>query len=436
MTTNFIRYGGEAGEPPNRVYARIDRIEPEFAEPNEPVTAVFDGVDAHSFESTRGRFQIESANLSVIEVDFFDPTLVAVELKEGGESGEDKQDGDEGSPWFQIDITSTRTPIRLRQYTNLFGAPNRRFLDKIQRINDPVLNRDLNDAVSIDVPTALPETLRNALQRVQSIIGAGVYDVGQRGCQAFLAPDGFPVVYFDFGGGVLANTKTFPEAVKGFCTTQRPLIILSHLDWDHWSSAQRFRNALKMTWVLPRQEMGFTHRAFLADVLGSGGQILFWPSGLDSMSVGQIKIDRCIGNGRNHSGLAAVLQSPDQREKMLFTGDARYSVIPSARADQFLAVVAPHHGGDVRNNYVPRKDPGKPDRAVFSYGDGNSYKHPAPISFTRHTGWTDLETADRQPNPALGADAPGHVGLFWTGIQPVLHQPCRGTQCTMEIAQI
>src|ERR1051326_3919465 len=113
MSPNFIRYGGEPTEPPNRIYARIDRIELEFSEPSEPITATFDGIDASQFDSLRQNLWIDQARLSVLEVDFFDLSLRHIPAG---------QEGGEPRDWFEIKITSSRTPIRARQYTNLFGA--------------------------------------------------------------------------------------------------------------------------------------------------------------------------------------------------------------------------------------------------------------------------------------------------------------------------
>jgi hypothetical protein len=140
MGANFIWYGGEPTEPPNRIYARIDRIEPEFADPDEPITVVFDGVDANQFDNVRGRFRIDYAQISVLEVDYFDPGLRRVPLDEVDEKG---------NYWFEIRITSSRTPVRLRQYTNLFGPPIKRFLEGIKTIDDYVLKGDLDDAISL-----------------------------------------------------------------------------------------------------------------------------------------------------------------------------------------------------------------------------------------------------------------------------------------------
>lgn len=60
---------------------------------------------------------------------------------------------EDGKPrdWYEIKITSSRTPIRARQYTNLFGAPLLRFIeDKITIINDENLQNDLDSAVRLE----------------------------------------------------------------------------------------------------------------------------------------------------------------------------------------------------------------------------------------------------------------------------------------------
>lgn len=60
---------------------------------------------------------------------------------------------EDGKPrdWYEIKITSSRTPIRARQYTNLFGAPLLRFIeDEITIINDKNLQNDLDSAVRCD----------------------------------------------------------------------------------------------------------------------------------------------------------------------------------------------------------------------------------------------------------------------------------------------
>jgi hypothetical protein len=48
--------------------------------------------------------------------------------------------------------------------------------------------------------------------RVPAPSAAAVYDVGHGNCNALLDSAGFPGLYFDFGGGVLANRKSFPSA--------------------------------------------------------------------------------------------------------------------------------------------------------------------------------------------------------------------------------
>jgi hypothetical protein len=434
MSVNFLKFGdeGERGEPPNRIYARIDRVEPEVLMQTTPVTAVFDGVDAYFFDHTHGSFAIEKAPLSVVEIDFPNPDAAPPEITL-----------EEGGGWVQLRLTDQQTDTPVRQYTNLFTVAIKRYLENASIVH-PKLARELDRAVSMDtLPDARREDIAQALAVDEPLIGAAVYDVGQGGCHAFLGDSRFPRVYFDFGGGVLNNTFTFPNVVKGLCTTREPPVILSHLDWDHWSSAQRFAQApagcwkspLGLTWIMPRQECGFTHRRFMAEVLTNDGRLLIWPANLFDLTVGQITIEKCTGSGRNHSGLAAVLTHVAGPEHMLFTGDARYTAIPSVAEHEFVAVVAPHHGGNTRNRYVPRTAPGGDPRVAYSFGPNNSYRHPSDQTIQRHQLRRRLDTANRQPNGSQGNQIPGHIGVFFSRAARFEDPPCRGNLCTMQLAQ-
>jgi hypothetical protein len=57
-------------------------------------------------------------------------------------------------------------------------------------------------------------------------------------------------MYADLGGGVIGHATSFPADFKRLCLTRSPTIVLSHWDWDHWSSAGRFPAAQTMTWIV------------------------------------------------------------------------------------------------------------------------------------------------------------------------------------------
>lgn len=416
MGNRFFSTEGEPTELPRRVYARVERVDPEAPDPGEPVTIFFDCVSADWIDQAPNEFDVQQAPLSVISLHVARATALPPQI----EPVEDPR-------WLELSVGDQRTPLPIRHYGRLFDNGVGRFLEKVQHVPHELSFRLDRHASMDDIPDARVADIEQVLLRLPMIEAAAVYDVGQGNCTALLS-SGFPALYFDFGGGVLNNTKTFPDALKRFCLSQRPTVVLSHLDWDHWSSAQRFPAVLEQPWIIPRQDTsGLIHRAFLANILAQG-QLLIWPLQLPSVAAHQVRIERCTGRGRNHSGLALVAIDPRSSDTMLFPGDAKYSAVPSATAQRHVAVVVPHHGGDIRNRIQPYRAGNPDDRAVFSYGANNSYRHPAEASETMHRDWPIwLDTSIRSRSFSQSEDVPAHVGLFWRHCGPsCLELPCGG----------
>lgn len=158
-----------------------------------------------------------------------------------------------------------------------------------------------------------------------------VYDVGQGNANGICDGAETPLIYFDLGGGVTQNAATFPTALTDFCYARKPPVVLSHWDWDHWSAGARFNAASKLKWIVPNQWLGGVHATFAAG-LYAAGNLLVWPAGLDSISVGQVTILKYSGRGkgRNHTGLAIEVAGPNGQPPILLAGDARYSAIPGS----------------------------------------------------------------------------------------------------------
>ena len=89
-----------------------------------------------------------------------------------------------------------------------------------------------------DVEGAAPTDIEEVISRTEPVDAVAVYDVGQGAATALLSR-GVPTLYFDFGGSALGNWRSFPEPLNQFCMTANPPVVLSHWDWDHWSSALR-----------------------------------------------------------------------------------------------------------------------------------------------------------------------------------------------------
>jgi hypothetical protein len=114
-------------------------------------------------------------------------------------------------------------------FHNLFEPPTRIRVASIrtasvevrQILNDLDPLRDRLDSTLDEIGRQLP------ISRGKEYLA--VYDVGQ-GEAVGLVQNRTVRCYFDFGGGVAGNRKTFPKRIKQFCLCGRPPIILSH--WD------------------------------------------------------------------------------------------------------------------------------------------------------------------------------------------------------------
>ena len=214
----------------------------------------------------------------------------------------------------------------------------------------------------------------------------GIYDVGQGSCAGLLV-SGSPRLYVDFGGGVLGNARTFPPALTSFCFAADPVIVLSHWDWDHWSSAYRDPRALAKTWIVPRQSpVGHVHRAFMLDVPENGGRLVVWPRG-GRLDRNALRIEACTGSTRNGSGLALVVHPPEGRpgNSILLPGDADLANIPSVQArtpfDSIVSrTMAAACRGAVRHPAQVIPTPGWPTRSERVTLTTTCFESPGPVT--------------------------------------------------------
>lgn len=448
----FLSYRGpepRLAEPPRRVYARVEQIEPtvstdmpELASFAGENLALLDAVDADWFDRY-GRERERLADPRTVDETDEHVSVVALReldlLRELGDARTDDR------AWIELEFDSVGTRQPALQYLNLFAAPIER---GVRRANWalPPLDRELAAKTSMDdLPDASEEQLAAVLSDVAPADAAAVYDVGQGGCNASLS-GGTPHLYFDFGGGVLANRNTFPTDLTNFCFTQKPPILLSHWDWDHWSSANRDPKAYRQTWIVPRQDgngLGAVHRTFLGR-LRQNGTVLVWPKSLTSLNRNDYEVVQCTGpaRNRNDSGLALILNRPEREtsQRMLFPGDCSYEHIPPAQAGAFTSLVCPHHGGRTGSSFVPAPDGNPAGRLVYSYGQANCHGHPFPEVRADHLaeGWHDSrETPHRCPPVTLQSPPHilGHVHLYWEIAGRYEHPGCGGNGCQLTCHQ-
>lgn len=278
------------------------------------------------------------------------------------------------------------------------------------------------------------ESFRSSLRSIDRCAGVAIYDVGQGSCQAVLDSElNIPLLYIDFGGGVLQNAATFPKEFRGFCFSEEPLIVLSHWDWDHWSSAYRHgKEALAMNWVARPAPEKPIQQAFAAELF-SRGVLKTWDSTWPStLKEGVTRFEVCTGRTTNDSGIAATIYpSTKGRRSCLLPGDASYRYVPAVLAGEaFNSLCLTHHGGALHSNYYP--SPRRSASAANSAGPRNSYRHPSFETICAH-----LESGWSLPLPtAFSGHRPCHVFLPW-GKSPRLFQGgCHGETCSVAIADM
>ena len=278
--------------------------------------------------------------------------------------------------------------------------------------------------------------IEEILNGIAPVDAVAIYDVGQGAATALLS-HGVPVLYFDLGGSAIGNWRSFPESLRQFCMTAKPPVVLSHWDWDHWSSALRDLRSLERPWILPIQDgsgdLGAVHSRFLAMLRAYGANIHWWHYGTSAIASPRTGVTLFQAQGptksRNESGLALSIVRPDCG--VLLPGDASLQHVCSSSSSLDYLMV-PHHGGRTSLGTVPSPKDKWRSHLVYSYGIGNSYLHPLPrtVRALRRSWKKNTHTALRDSSGL------GHVGIDLAGRnQRRKLPPCGHCICQLGIRQ-
>ncbi len=334
------------------------------------------------------------------------------------------------SRWTTITLSTTKQGVVAQKFTEDWSIETEVYVSSIyflhaRRRDDKATIRHLRSLCSLNLlavkDIASLSDVKTSIRR-ENLRFVSVYDVGQGNANAVCTEDSRPHLYFDLGGGCLQNRKTY-QTLKRFCISSRPVVFLSHWDFDHYFSATQVPSLQKLTWIVPDQQVGpqgfkFAHR------VAQSGKLILWPE-IPTITNGIISVIQCTGKRRNDSGLALVvtLGKGRHRRNTLLPGDCRYRHIPGLSQFKLGGLIACHHGGDIGTRpQIPVTQNGL---IAYSFGVHNTFGHPSRGTQTlyRKHGW---QNARETPQ--------GNIAVENIKKTPAL--ACGGRKCDLVIRQI
>lgn len=356
----------------------------------------------------------------------------------------------ENRPWWIVSLSSSNgegEPVTI--YDDILALEGtQRELTSIHRV--PKDLQDILEKFSLTegIVDASEDAIRAIFDGVQvnGDVSVAVYDVGQGNCNAVVNSHFMPVVYYDFGRPLSFNNNTAPSPWPKFCFTERPPIILSHWDFDHWAGAklgkgQWHPEAIHTPWIAPRQYLSPNHLKFVIELI-KNSSLFYWPTALNSMSTSFGEIVRCSGpsNGlkeeRNNSGLALFATTDNHLQNrsmvsVLLPGDAEFQYITSRNTYSLVGLVASHHGAKI--SFAPPAAKG--GKLALSVGSGNCYGHPQSQALSHYSasGWQNqVSTSNRIACPSGLTSSTGNIHLpLGVAKKLPLSPPCGGSSCSL-----
>ena len=419
----------------NIYYGFIDSI----SSSNAIYTIVFDSIKKFDFDAT------ESNAISLKENDVTrNVSLFYIELEISKEQYESKfKDMLQLYEWYAIrigsdELTDSHAKIYKTDSYDFEEVPTPYQVKTISKL-EPKKKNILKKAYTL---SSFTESSEKEIQAILNNLPSNkvefisIYDVGQGNCNALCDSDARPLLYFDFGGGILKNQKTYPKHIS-FCFEQNPTFILSHWDKDHWCSYFKFSESLNFPWIVPSQSIG-PQGMNLARKLNSKGNLYIWPTNVQLISSHIGVLFRCSdGNSihRHDTGLGFIAQiinhKSNEIKKYLVPGDARYNSIPCKSSIKDInGLIASHHGGMYYNENIIYNTPTTDmipcnhyeGKIIYSFGKENSHGHPSHEEDHFSRGWknkVDTATPTR-----------GHCGI---GITSTKRHICSSGTCTLDI---
>lgn len=199
-----------------------------------------------------------------------------------------------------------------------------------------------------------------------------------------------PMIYFDLGRGDGRNKKTTPKNLS-FNFDNSPIIILSHIDGDHWASAREFPIALEMKWIVPKQKPKIMLRKKYA-ILILRHKLFMFNTDIILKNKGNINnfiVFESTGNGSHtHNNGLNIFIELKNKIRILLPGDNRGEYVNNIYNQNLNILCATHHGGVYTANGTILNNPvSNNHKIIYSYGNNNTYGHPSKVNDYINAQW-------------------------------------------------
>ena len=287
---------------------------------------------------------------------------------------------------------------------------------EFKKYNEEEIKEGIKELFNVDNFTIEEFNDELMYDKLKTATSLKIINVGQGLSNALCDNKNNPLLYLDIGTGCGINKCTTPQNLE-FNLKKKPIIILSHIDEDHWSGVRIAKDSLDMIWVAPKQSTNNKKRIIkLYSELHSRGNLYYINNDIILTNVNDYINEFVIfkGNGPDvnvHNNSTNLYINSIKNKKILLCSDTRYEYINKIYAEDINILCASHHGGEYTGNKlgnIPKC--AICNKIVYSYGkhekfnpDYNSHKHPSKKSDYRSSGWNkEYDTPNGDYNYKFG----------------------------------
>lgn len=217
-----------------------------------------------------------------------------------------------------------------------------------------------------------------SFQASDKIIKAYFLDVGQADANVVLLPNG-EVMLID--AGVSSSSDKIISLLEDLGCNKIDYVVATHPHADHIGGMADVIETFRVGEIyMPKAvSTSKTYENLLLTIKDKGLKINTGKKGVEILNEDNLKIDIVAPNKQDYSNLnnfSIVLKITYGNISFLYTGDAEKDSLEEITSDIKANILKVGHHGSDTSTYKEFLDKVKPQYAIISVGEGNSYGHP------------------------------------------------------------